>query len=216
VSHGILAISPYNGEEVMIMDKRFIRDMSPQINVPNDCESLEADYQRTLYVEDRIARIASLKHDKMQLKDRFLQFLVPPDVRDGFSSEINRLSCDNTIFRDQIAHLTSEVARLQQEQIIVVIERDKANDITSSREETVIHSKVRHHGPYFVEKLVISIFILIVLLISALRVLQYSSSSVDSDPVGVEHSINGGTTNGQLDQPSKGPITSGKGNRRLP
>jgi len=193
------------------------QDFSPVVRVPEDLISLETDFQRTLYVENRISQVVALKHDKLQLKERFLQALVPLDLQKGYSDEINRLSLENRSLRSEITSLRSKNSQFQREQIIVKNVILPVESKSKSREELDSEPVIMSTGQPTKGKKILMTFVVILLLfmIGRTRGISCSPSSVESDPVGVEHS-KGGTTNGQIDQPQQGPSSSGKGNRRLP
>lgn len=188
---------------------------SPIVNVPDDLKVLEADFQRQMYVENRIFQCLALKHDRLMLKDRFLQALVPPDVQIGFSDEINRLQRCCDLYLSQIQSLTSQVEHPLQEQITV---KDvKANDYPiDNREDYDWGPQQPNHRSSIWKMILVIIIVLVSYGIGRTHGVSCSPLSVDTDSVGATHSVKGGIANGQNDQPKQGPSPTSKGNRRLP
>lgn len=182
----------------------FSKQFEDPIQVPVDCQGLENDFQRVLYVENRLSSISTLKHDRLKLKDRFLQCLVPPEVQMGFSEEINVLRKEISRLESDNHLLTSRVTQLKNSQLVIrnIVAGDNHVSDQGEPEET---DHPRHSKSSWI---VIGALILISFYSgwnARSQVLQYSPGTVDSVPVGDEHSSKGGTSNGQDDQPQQGP-----------
>jgi len=113
------------------------RKSQPVVVIPEDLIQLESDFQRIMYVEERIAQLSTLKHDRLMLRERFLQALTPPEVQLGFSNRINKLIRENQVLSDRLLVLTSLVDQLKREQITVAAELNKANDMSHRECENI-------------------------------------------------------------------------------
>jgi len=190
------------------------RNPGPQpLNIPKGCEEVEVDYQRQMFVEDRLSQISTLKHDRLNLRERFLQTLIPPPVLAGFSEEISRLSIDNRNLLDRVQQLTVDRDRLLSEQIKIVYER--YDDVDHMTEKVNWSAQPQYPIDMHRAVKVVIVCILIAFFLGCTVGLHYSPWSVESDPVGTVHSERRDSNGTSVYQPQQGPSPSSQGNRRV-